>query len=238
MDVIDYFQRLYIINLPARADRKREMQAQLVSIGLSLDHSKVQLFTAIRPKAAGDFPSIGARGCFLSHLGVLKDAERRGLERILILEDDLNFSADFQARIPRIIDGLANSEWGVFYGGYQLTSPLTKSIDSDLALVTSPEGVLTTHFIGFQRTTISLLIAYLEKMLSRPGGDAEGGPMHVDGAYSWFRRQHPDLVTLAAVPELGFQRSSRTDIHELRWFDKWVGVRDLVRIARKRKTKL
>ena len=44
--------------------------------------------------------------------------------------------------------------------------------------------------------------------------------MHVDGAYNWFRRANPQFKTLLAIPELGFQRASRTDIHELRWYDR------------------
>ena len=31
---------------------------------------------------------------------------------------------------------------------------------------------------------IGPLIAYLERMVARPAGHPEGGPMHVDGAYS------------------------------------------------------
>jgi len=50
--------------------------------------------------------------------------------------------------------------------------------------------------------------------------------MHVDGAYTWFRRTHPTRRTWVALPELGHQRQSRTDIHPLRWYDRWPLVRD------------
>ena len=62
-------------------------------------------------------------------------------------------------------------------------------------------------------------------MLERQSGDSAGGPMHVDGAYSWFRCAHPALLTLASLHQLGTQRASRTDIHDLRWFDRWRGAR-------------
>ena len=52
--------------------------------------------------------------------------------------------------------------------------------------------------------------------------------MHVDGAYCWFRHAHPHFRTLLAVPELGYQRSSRTDIHDLRWFDRVPVAREAV----------
>jgi hypothetical protein len=57
--------------------------------------------------------------------------------------------------------------------------------------------------------------------------------MHVDGAYTWFRASHPEMRTWIAVPELGHQRQSRTDIHPLRWYDRWPVVRELAQWARR-----
>ena len=34
---------------------------------------------------------LGAKGCFLSHLGVLKDAQLKQFKQILIFEDELRF---------------------------------------------------------------------------------------------------------------------------------------------------
>jgi glycosyl transferase family 25 len=59
--------------------------------------------------------------------------------------------------------------------------------------------------------------------------------MHVDGAYSWFRRAHPQFLTVLASPELGHQRHSATDIHPLKWFDKTPVLKSLVALARKLK---
>ncbi len=74
--------------------------------------------------------------------------------------------------------------------------------------------------IGVQGTVAADIVAYMEAMLHRPGGHPDGGPMHVDGAYSWFRRAHGGLITVLAVPEVAYQRSSRTDIGQTRWFDR------------------
>ncbi|HAX77040.1 MAG TPA: LPS biosynthesis glycosyltransferase, partial [Cyanobacteria bacterium UBA11372] len=53
------------------------------------------MFPAIRPDDAGDFPSIGARGCFESHLAILKQALADRLSNVLIVEDDLKISQRF-----------------------------------------------------------------------------------------------------------------------------------------------
>lgn len=225
----DQIQRIYIINLAARADRRAEMGEQLERIGLGLQFAKVRLFEAIRPNDAGGFPSVGARGCFMSHLGALRDATAAGFERILILEDDLNFSPDFMDRAPAIMARAAAADCAMFYGGYEIADALAGSGDAIGCTEIPPNvAVRTTHFLGIQAPAIEAAARYLNTMLSREPGHPDGGPMHVDGAYSWFRRANPQWRTFAAVPELGYQRASRTDIHNLRWFDKVPGIRNIV----------
>ncbi len=218
------FHKIYIINLPSRDDRRREMDAQLKRIGLSLISPDLELFAAIRPPDAGDFPSIGARGCFLSHLGALRNAVAHGHERVLILEDDLNFSDDFIRRMPLVGERLDCADWSMFYGGYRLDRAVPTA-DGGCAVLPARDGVQTTHFVGFRGPAIAAAVAYLEAQLDRPPGDARGGPMHIDGSYSWFRRDHPELMTLLAVPELGHQRASKTDVTDL-------GLRDTVPVVR------
>lgn len=69
---IDYFDKVYIINLPHRADRREEIEVQLKKVGLALNHPKVILFNAIKPDAAGEFPNIGAKGCFFKSFRYVK----------------------------------------------------------------------------------------------------------------------------------------------------------------------
>jgi len=235
MHVLGYFQQIYVINMPHRHDRRREMAEQLNEIGLNYESAGVQLFRAVRPEAPDKFPSVGARGCFLSHLGVLRDASNRQFERILIFEDDLNFVPDFSVRIGAIVAALERQDWSVFYGGYVLTAAL--EIQSPGALVRADPtfGIQATHFIGLRGQAIYEAVGYLESLLTRPSGDPSGGPMHVDGAYSWFRHAFPQMLTLLATPQLGYQRSSRSDIYALRWFDRVPGVRHAVaRLRRSR----
>lgn len=240
----DYFQQIYIINLPERKDRRDEMEKQLALIGLSLNHPKVQLFAAIRPNDVGEFESIGARGCFMSHLEVLRDARLKKLDRLLILEDDLNFSNDFLQRINDVLNQLEQSNWSIFYGGYNIQlTPENKSKTSDIALhatngvieLPASTGISLTHFVAFQSKAIGEMVSYLELLLSRKGGDPRGGPMHVDGAYSWFRNKNPTYKTVISIPELGYQRSSRTDIHTLRWYDQMPLIRSCIEYLRKLK---
>ena len=216
------FERIFVINLAHRTDRRQQMQAQLASVGVAHDSPQLQWFPAVRPDEAGGFPTIGARGCYLSHLGVLRAAA--GLRNVLILEDDLDFVSGFA--LPALEPG-----WGMFYGGARHalvpTGPVTRAAPS--------EPVECAHFLALDGAVIAPLIAYLEAILRRPTGHPEGGPMHVDGAYSRFRADHPEVLTLVATPDLGTQRSSRSDIHPLRWFDRLPVVREMAQFARMRR---
>jgi glycosyl transferase, family 25 len=207
------FERIYVINLPSRADRRREMDLELRRVGLCLDAAPVELFPANRPSEPGEFPSIGSRGCFLSHLNVLREARNARHSSIAILEDDVSFVRDFDGLLTGVASVLDKEDWQLFYGGHRLEGT---QHSSPVAEISAVQPVETSHFIAFRgEGIINLAIQYLELQLTRPGGDPAGGPMHVDGSYSWFRREHPQLRTFAAFPPLANQRSSQSDIFEL-----------------------
>ena len=234
---LDLFDKIFVINLATRDDRRREMDEQFRRIGLSLDSPLVELFEAVRPDDRGDFPSIGARGCFMSHLGVLKRAVEQRLGTVLIVEDDLNFSDDFIQRISSVAERLQRQDWSMFYGGYRLEQAVPE-VHGGCADLSADAGVQTSHFVAVRGAAITGLVGYLEAQLARPAGHPRGGPMHVDGSYTWFRREHPELPTVIAVPELGHQRASKTDVHDLGLRDSVPIVRSAMAALRKLKNRL
>ncbi len=225
------FDAVYVINLPARTDRRAEMLAQFRRADVAAALPAPVFFEAVRPADRGEFPTIGTRGCFLSHLGVLKTALAAGHARILVLEDDLDFVDDFQAAFATQAPALRESNWDIAYlASLKVTPALPPA--RGLAEVLPDAAVLGLHMVAIRSRVLPELINYLEAMLGRPAGDPAGGAMHVDGAYSWYRAAHPARRTVACVPPLGYQRASRTDIHALRWFDRAWGVRALVAALR------
>ncbi len=223
---------LVVINLPNRTDRRDEFAEQLARIGLSLDHPKASLFPAIRPDAADGFPTIGTRGCFLSHLSVLRQALSQGQDSVLICEDDLDFVPGALSRFSEVGSQLKSRSWNIFYGGYD-SAPPGELVAPGLVRVAPDHGIVCAHFYAVRGAAIGDLVRYLEAILTRPPGHPDGGLMHYDGALAWFRKDHPHYTTLATVPELGVQRPSRTDIHALRWFDRWPVVRSLASSLRR-----
>jgi hypothetical protein len=233
MKITDYFARTYIINLPTRSDRRRETVRMLRRVDLPMGPGRVAFFPAVRPSSAGEFESIGARGCFLSHLGVLKKARDEGAPNVLIMEDDLEIDPNFGPLTESLVSDLDKEAWGFVYFGHRLES-VVRPPGYDL-LVPYRGTIQTTHFLGVNGETLPRVINFLETLLTRPGGHPDGGPMHVDGAYSAFRQQNPEVRTLVAHPNLGWQRSSRSDICP-RWFDAVPGLTTLAGFARMMKT--
>lgn len=204
---LDLFDRIAVINLRSRTDRRREMEEELAAIEMPLD--RVVWFDAVRPEDAGPFDSIGARGCFMSHLGILNDAVAAGVQRLLILEDDAHFVRDFVPRMTALANELRSRHWQMFYGGGDPDALVP--VGPGLAELDFQAGVRCTHFVALQGSAILAARDYLVAQLGRPAGDPAGGPMPVDGSYSWARRELK-LVTLMADPPVAGQRSSRSDI--------------------------
>lgn len=227
------FDCIRIISLPARLDRRRSASVQLGKLGATIDGDAIAFHDAVRPSDAGAFDTVGTRGCFLSHLEVLKAARQAGVANLLILEDDVGFSRSERAAMPGALAMLLRQDWGIFYGG----SPV-EPLDSPLTPLEPDTSALLAHFIAFSAPVIKQLIPFLEAILTRPAGSPEGGPMHVDGAYGWFRRAHPDIRALAATPHLAHQTASRTDIHQLRGLDRVALLHSFLRLLRTGKNKL
>ncbi|SHM61940.1 Glycosyltransferase family 25 (LPS biosynthesis protein) [Roseovarius litoreus] len=219
--ILDVFQHIYIINLSDRADRRREIEGQLARVGLSTGHPSISFFNAVKPSEAGGWPSVGAQGCFMSHLGVLDLALETGLDRVLILEDDMDWTSRFIHAGVNALEELDRKTWHFVHGG--LRSSNARNAGPVLRPLSPETGLTQTHFIGLAAPAIGSAAAYLKTIASRPPGHPEGGPMHVDGAYSWFRKSNPNLGAYYFEPEIAVQRASRTDIHCNKWYDVMPG---------------
>ena len=86
-------QHVYYINLETRSDRKDHVEQQLRNVGLEGTR-----FDAIRHE-------VGAIGCTMSHLELLRMAKRKRLDHIMIVEDDILFLNPevFQSSMERFL---------------------------------------------------------------------------------------------------------------------------------------
>ena len=122
-----YFDRVSIINLPERFDRRKEMVKELERAGLGLEPGRIEFFPATRVQDAGGFDNPGIRGCFLSHLEVLKEA-RAGARQT---SPGPRGRCDHRAAIParRRIVGRATGahKWDIIWLGHTLEKPADRA---------------------------------------------------------------------------------------------------------------
>lgn len=232
--LLDFFPLVRIINLEHRRDRRAEMTSELARIGIDVDGTRVAFHKASSfPEPAG-FRTKGARGCFHSHLSILRDAAVAN-RAVLILEDDADLAPNVERILPVVLDELRGTRWSIFYGFAGPALPAGR--DATLSRADPDAPIRLTHCLGFSADAAPQVVSYLEAMLARPAGSPEGGPMDVDGAYSWFRRAHPEAETWCTSPDLAVQRPSRTDVTP-GLLDRLPGTRQALTLLRRFKRRI
>jgi GR25 family glycosyltransferase involved in LPS biosynthesis len=232
MKILDLFQRGYVINLPERVDRRQGAEKELKKLGMSFTPNKLELFPGIRPTELKGFPSIGAHGCFLSHLQVLKQAREAELTNVLIMEDDLFIDHRFKNVEASLMEQLSQEQWGIVHLGYSTT----RLVEFPVQFESFREPLMTTTCYGVDSKIFDRLIDFLETVQRRPSGHPDGGPMHLDGAYNMFRQQNPDIIALKTSSVLIAQRSSRSDIYPNAWYDNVPVLSSATALIRESKT--
>jgi hypothetical protein len=222
---LDFFDRVAIINLPSRPDRLRALGAELRRIGFGIGNPKVTIPHAPQPSDANGFPSRAVFGNFLSHLDIIETAWRDGLNNVLVLEDDAIFRATF--RTSPVTETLASQPWDICFIGHALD--LAPHVDR---FVRSDAPFKWAHCYAVNRSIMPRLANYLRETMERPVGHPAGGKMYIDGAFSLFRQQNPDVISLLSAPCQSSQKGSPSNLAGRRWYDKSPLTRPAVIVAR------
>lgn len=205
----DYFDDVAIINLKSRPDRRKSIVAEMDRLGFaenSLRFPDPPMF-----EDNGGFPSKGVYGNYISHLSILREAQQRGVQRVLVLEDDAIFShaaRDIKMQ-SQFIKQAEGHDWAMWHLGHKLRSELQGQ----------PKGVIPNkmefhwaHCYAVQRDSLPELIAFLELLMSRPSGHHDGGKMYIDGALYHYRAEHTQKPCLVSHPPLSIQKGSDSNL--------------------------
>ncbi|MGI9622129.1 MAG: glycosyltransferase family 25 protein [Acidimicrobiales bacterium] len=220
MTFFDRFEAVYVISLSDRADRRKALNRELKKSfdGASID-SIGEVFDACRPEDPAGFPTTSIRGCFESHLNVLRSAQDRGVDSVLILEDDVAFPAAVVNQLEESARQLDTIEWhSATFGCADSWGHLAKHVGdrTDYHWTRFSGEVQQAHCVAFTREGIDRTVVHLEKLFNGTPGDRLRGPMHVDGAYNVQTWSDPTFVRMMLTPPLIPQRVSRSDISPTR----------------------
>lgn len=159
---MNYFEKIYCINLEHRKDRLEQSMEQFEALGI-LD--KVQFVKAITYHSDSlDARQNGLMGCLLSHLWILKEAKQNGCESILVFEDDFKFTKD-----KKYIDEKINKctkelplDWDILYlGAYFVNGYDYPCVEDYSKNLKKANTAFCTHSFAYSKSGIEKILDLL-----------------------------------------------------------------------------
>jgi GR25 family glycosyltransferase involved in LPS biosynthesis len=189
--------KIYLINLEQSTDRLEHFKNEVKRCNLPED--KIHIFKAIDGNShiftpdeeqllekmdnKSDLDNNRIKACFLSHYYVLKDIEKNGYGKCLVLEDDVRFVSDIKRRLNELTTNLDEIEkWYIVYiglhsvaaGSYFEDFPIEGSYDSSFFCKKKITDYIGVFNDGFNPCALSYLVngnnvdQIIEKMTIHP----------------------------------------------------------------------
>ncbi|XP_020821402.1 inactive glycosyltransferase 25 family member 3 isoform X2 [Phascolarctos cinereus] len=129
------FDEVFVISLARRPERRERMLSSLWEMeiagrvleavdGSALNSSTIKslgvdLLPGYYDPYSGRTLTKGEVGCFLSHYAIWEEMVTRGLERVVVFEDDVRFEASFRQRLERLMEEVSQEQlqWDLIYLG-------------------------------------------------------------------------------------------------------------------------
>jgi collagen beta-1,O-galactosyltransferase len=181
MKINDYFDQVYCLNLDRRPDRMERMKKRFEYFGIEFKR-----FSAVNGKAMSDDEyakyklykkklSKAELACTLSHKKIYEDALEKGYEKILVLEDDARFVANFLDRIQEI----TKFDWDFVLLG---SSQLDQIPEVNNGFYHPSERTWGTFAYAIQRKCFEKILKLMEN-----------NGMYVADGYWWdYAKEHPN----------------------------------------------
>lgn len=162
-DISKFFDRVVLISLSKREDRRKSFTDQILGQSIPWD---VEYYQAIDgsavPHADWWTAGNGAWGCYRSHLNIIERALNEKWRNVLIFEDDAKLVDNFQERLSVLLDNLPE-DWDMLYLGGQHTH------EKECPPIKIAEGIATgysinrTHCYAINGKTIETVYRHLTK---------------------------------------------------------------------------
>jgi GR25 family glycosyltransferase involved in LPS biosynthesis len=107
--VLDAFSKAFVINPPRNRERMVLITQRLEGLGIEFERFQGFEFNGTDYREA-------LRGCNMSHSEVVREAQRRNLESVLIIEDDAVFRPDFLNLWSILLPQLQTLNYDILYG--------------------------------------------------------------------------------------------------------------------------
>lgn len=176
------FDRIYILNLVTRKDRKENIERQFKELGLPLPDTtefikyyyavpfpyNAVITDAFNRTGTGKFTKPNEYDCSRNHYNIIKISYELGYQRILIIEDDILFlkSAD---EIKRYLENMPSDanicQFGCFSADPRLPRILEDySIGNSDWVLMDKIGVWNTSGLCYDRIGMEYYLAFMDKI--------------------------------------------------------------------------
>tara|TARA_R110000803_G_scaffold58952_1_gene117279 strand:- start:1443 stop:2663 length:1221 start_codon:yes stop_codon:yes gene_type:complete len=205
--VNEYFDKVFVINLKERPEKLNDCTKLLNKLNIEFEvYEALDCLSGI-PEDYPEKPLVGfltnkpgAFGCLISHLEVIKIAKKRGYEKILVLEDDIDATKNFLELFSEKIKDLPDDWHLVYLGGSGHTLDAETKVTTKITdHISKTVGTSTTSSYGIHER------AY-EGILKRNEGP-KGIP--IDQFYRAYQNIYPCYVMR---PNLIWQKAGISDI--------------------------
>jgi GR25 family glycosyltransferase involved in LPS biosynthesis len=193
--MLDYFDKVFVINLDKRSDR----WSKVIESFKKINFSNYERFSAI------ESPN-GWEGCKASHLSIIKKAKDNGYNNVLIFEDDFILADNFNEIINTVLEQIP-PDWDMLYfGGNTVRCKQIESISENILKV---DSMLAAHCYAIKNTLYDKILSEANTIENQRGflrGKA------IDVYYSEFICKNYN--TYLTKPMLVFQEEGYSDIEK------------------------
>ena len=192
MELNDIFDHIYCVNLKHRTDRWENCLKQFEKYGIEVERFDAVNGNEVTPDGVnGLLP--GEVGVIRSNYNIIKDAKEKGYKKIMIFEDDVILSDDFNERFE-IHYTSTPEDWRFLYLGGNHVGGLTP-INNKVAKIKHTYAI---HAIGVHEELYDHILTMLEEE-----------KVQVDVTYAQLQKKFPSYVF---KPHLAWQQDGHSDI--------------------------
>ena len=187
-----YFDKIFCVNLDRRPDKWALSELEFKKYGIDVERFSAVDGNTLTQPPGGCKINAAEMGCSLSHIAILKRMISEGWQRILIVEDDVEFAENVNTLFPEYVKQVPPN-WDMLYLGGNHIGAIS-NITLNVAKMSKTYS--TSHY-GITANMTKHVIGEIEKI------DAQ-----IDVTYTKFRTRNCYVFT----PVLAWQKAGFSDI--------------------------
>jgi len=201
--VFGCFSHAFLINPDAAVRRGKSALLELGQVGVN----QPERISGVVPIEATPYPSLGAKGCALSHCLAVRIALERDYSSILICEDDVIFRKNFLQLWSTELSSTVNStDWDIFYF-YRWLRVLPQPPTVRIGRIRFTFG---THCYAIRRQFFQKYLAIVSR------NEKSTAPRHLDHLFHW-----PEVNSVATNYNLAGQSEGYSLIKRKNMPERW-----------------